>query len=235
MSNLLFLPNIPPTPSSASHDPYFASVVLLAHFDNNFTDSSSFGHSVTQFGSPNALTTSSTQSQFGGFSCFSTNASHGALWNSSADFGLGTGDYTIECSLYFTSIATAQEFIDFRTAANQPRPTLYFNSADNTFRFFSSNADRIISATSIMSTNAWKRFALVRHSAVTTMYFEGTATGSTFADTENCATTSITFMNAFNAAAVGVNNGYMDELRVTKGVARYLSNYTPATAPFPNQ
>lgn len=236
--SLIFMPLVVGAMASesvAAHDPYWSSVVLLAHFDNNFTDSSSFAHGITQFGSGHALTTTSAQSQFGGFSANSANNLCGATWNSSADFGLGTGDATIECSLYFTTISVAQEFIDFRTSANQSRPTLYFNSADNTFRYFSSNADRIISAAGIMSTGGWHRIAWSRIGGTSRLFFDGAQTGSDFSDTQNCATTAITIMNSFNAASVGVANGYMDELRVTKGVGRYgPAGYTPQPFPFPN-
>ena len=29
-------------------------------------------------------------------------------------------------------------------------------------------------------------------------------------------------------------NGWMDEIRITKGIARYTTNFTPPTTPFPN-
>jgi hypothetical protein len=37
-----------------------------------------------------------------------------------------------------------------------------------------------------------------------------------------------------SAGSGGDFSGYIDEFRITKGVARYTANFTPPTAPFPD-
>lgn len=212
-------------------DPFFSSVSLLAHFDNNFTDSSRINNTFTPFSSPNAIVTSSTHSKFGGFAAYESTQTHGGIWSSNAAYALGTGDHTIEFWVYLTDVTTGQNLIDFRTASNQPRPVIYVTGG--TVRYFSSNADRITSGASAISINTWTAICLCRASGVSKLFVQGSQVGSNFSDTENCPQTSIS-LSVFNTAVANMKDGYMDELRVTKGIARYTSNYTPATVAFPN-
>jgi len=77
--------------------------------------------------------------------------------------------------------------------------------------------------------------AVVRHSGVITYYVNGIADAST----ATAAGTLIARANPSigDKAASGPNYsnaGYYDEIRVTKGVARYTANFTPATSAFPD-
>jgi hypothetical protein len=233
--SLLYWPQVvgPVAASSPSnHDPYWSSVVMMAHFDNNFNNSSPLGSgSFTQFAGGNACTSSSVQSKFGGFSCLSATSTHGCSVSGSS-YSFGTADYTVEFWIYLSTVTTAQNLIDFRNTANQATPVIYVTTG--TVRLFESNADRITSGASAIAVNTWTAIALSRLSATTRLFIGGSQVGSDFADTNNSAGASMT-VGTFNGANC-IANGYMDELRVTKGVGRYgAAGYTPQTIAFPNQ
>jgi hypothetical protein len=219
---------------STAHDPYISSVFLLAHFDNNFNNSAPQGPaSLTQFSAPNQCTSSSTQSKFGGFSCFSTSASHGCFTNSSG-FTFGTGDYTIELWAYLSSVSTGQNLIDCRTSGTQPSPLIGVGGpGSGILQYFSNGSNRILSAGGAVSVNTWFAVALSRVSGTSRLFLNGTQVGSDFADSLNTTTNQLT-VGGFNGAG-GIASGYIDELRVTKGVGRYTTTYSVQTAAFPNQ
>lgn len=229
--NLLFLPTIPAAASQVTHDPYWSSVTMLAHFDNNFTNSSPLGSSgFTQFTSPNQCTSSSVQSQFGGFSCLSAAAAHGCF-AANAGYSFGTADYTVEFWLWLSTVTTAQNIVDFRSTAIQATPVIYVTGG--TVRVFINNADRITSGAAAIVANTWTAIAWSRVSATTRLFIGGVQAGSNYSDTNNSAGGQIT-VGTFNGAASGIANGYIDELRVTTGVGRYAANYTPQTVAWPN-
>jgi len=67
------------------------------------------------------------------------------------------------------------------------------------------------------------------------LYINGTQSGSTYADTNayiNGAARPIIGADGGNTATQNYA-GYIDELRVTKGYARYTANFTPS-GPFPD-
>ena len=84
--------------------------------------------------------------------------------------------------------------------------------------------------------NTWYHIAVVRSG--TTIYFFVNGTQQT---TQGSGGSSYNFATPTSGFIIGANNdtnepfnGYMDDLRITKGVAVYTANFTPPTAAFPN-
>jgi hypothetical protein len=91
------------------------------------------------------------------------------------------------------------------------------------------------SATSAIATNTWYHVAAVRQSNVLTVYVNGVAGPTTVNDGGNNLSESYVGVGIFNFPFyVAYGSGYIDDFRITKGVARYTSNFTPPTEPFPN-
>jgi hypothetical protein len=84
-------------------------------------------------------------------------------------------------------------------------------------------------------TNTWYHIAVVRSG--TTIYFFVNGTQQT---TLGSGAGSFNYVNPTSGYYIGCNNdtneqfaGYVDDFRITKGIARYTSNFTPATSAFP--
>jgi len=82
----------------------------------------------------------------------------------------------------------------------------------------------------VASTGVWYHVAVVRvnSTSTTTIYVNGTSVASDTKAVWNAASESLRIGSS--GAAYGFN-GHIDELRISKGVARYTSNFTPPTVP----
>jgi hypothetical protein len=146
--------------------------------------------------------------------------------------GFGTGDFTIEAWVYITSSTAANNGIyDCRYSSSATGPLIYYIPGSGMFMFYN-GANQITGST--ITINTWTHVALVRSSGVTKLYLSGTQTGSSYTDTNN-------YTSGANSGVVGAVydgtgswNGYIDDLRITKGVARYTANFTPPTAALPD-
>jgi len=79
--------------------------------------------------------------------------------------------------------------------------------------------------------NGWHHIAIVRNNTAVQFYYDGALIGSG-TDSSNLTDSRLSVGYAFTGTW-GSFYGYMDDFRITKGYARYTSNFTPPTSAFP--
>lgn len=144
---------------------------------------------------------------------------------------LGSGDWTIECWAYYAAIGGAGNgtLYEQRDGSATAVPLIYLNGS--TLTYYTGGAARITG--NAMSTGQWYHIAVCRASGSTRMFVDGTQVGTTYADTTNYVQTAV-YLGSDYLTTGNLLNGYIDDLRVTKGYARYTANFTPPAAAFPN-
>lgn len=226
--NLLFGPAF----FSAASDPYWANVSALLHLDGA-NGSTTFTDQTGKTWTRNAGAVISTaQSKFGGASLKCAGATLDSIDSpSSADFTMGTGDFTIEFWLYLSTTSGFQIFVDLRpTSTEGLYPTIYSNGTS--LIYYTNSADRITSAS--LTTANWQFIALSRVSGTTRLFRNGTQVGSSYTDSNNYIGTRLRLGNSGTGSTTPLYDGHEDDVRITKGVGRYSANFTSPTAAFPN-
>jgi hypothetical protein len=160
--------------------------------------------------------------------------------SSSPQYAFGNGDYTIECWLYSGSMANNGLIQISATAGG------FSTSTANTIAFFvyNSQISAYVGGTApyglgpTMTANTWNHVALARSSGIAKMYINGSlvtayGTAGAITDTTNYTGTYAVIGGYYSTTYTW--NGYIDDLRVTNGIARYTANFTPPTQAFPNQ
>jgi hypothetical protein len=149
----------------------------------------------------------------------------------SADWAVGTGDFTVEWFSYQTTLTgfqrayTVGNFTNqgIRTAVSIESGTFYY-WANGTFRYSSSGAS---------TANTWIHWAVVRQNGVTKVYRNGTQLGSQITDTNDITdnTTAFVLGNENTTSTAAAFIGYITNFRWVKGLAVYTGNFTVPTSP----
>lgn len=208
-------------------DPYFANVSSLLHMDGADGSTSIVDVKGISWSATDTVAISTTQFKFGGASARFPVGSGSIDSSANAAFAFGTGDFTFEGFIWFDSFAGFPTFFDTRIGASGIEMVLYYSGG---LRFFANSADRITG--SALSINTFYHVAISRVSGVTRMFVDGVLDGSPYTDPNNYARDQIR-LGRNNVGSSGLL-GYIDELRVTKGIGRYTANFTPPASPFPD-
>lgn len=141
---------------------------------------------------------------------------------------LGTGNFTIEFWLYLNSLSAARGIVAKGTGT-----TGWLVSIDINNKVVFTYTTSTITSTGTLSASTWYHIAVVREGTSTNqtkIYINGTNDGTGTVATE-FNQTSIMYIGA-NRTGGDALNGYIDELRITNGYARYTSNFSVPTGPF---
>jgi len=234
------------TNTSQPADPYYGAVSLLLHGDGadgstQVIDSSVNPKTVTVNGNAQISTT---ESKLNGSSLKFDGSGDYLTIPALSDFDFGTGDFTVEFWSYIVSTSDDWGRIIECGAYNDTNTwRINYNSRSDALMFQCSNSSgsRSEIATTTSGLNEWRHYAVTRSGNTIRMFVNGIREGTT-----------LTFTDSFDAPtqlgglSIGVGlssvnygtslnnylNGYIDDLRITKGVARYTSNFTPPTQPF---
>jgi hypothetical protein len=98
--------------------------------------------------------------------------------------------------------------------------------------FYTYNNSAVI--TTPISLNTWTHIAVVHDGTNTKMYKDGVLSGSAAA-TWTASTSDLVIGGLMSGSFTYYYNGYIDDLRITKGVARYTANFTPPARAFPDK
>ena len=151
---------------------------------------------------------------------------------SASDFAFGTGAWCVEAWVRNTATTGSNQIIfDFRTADPQIIPTIYIDGATNHLHLSSNGSVRIDTGVSL-ALNTWTHIAVAKSGTSTKFFVNGTQAGSTFTDTLTYVQGPLTIGARFNFS--NGFNGYIDDVRISKGVARYTSNFSVPTAALTN-
>jgi hypothetical protein len=224
-------------PPTAGEDLYFANVSLLLRGDGTngsttIIDGSSSPKTVTAFGNAQISTA---QSKFGGASMlFDGNGGYLSIPNTE-ESDLYAGDFTIEFWIRINNTT------GLRTIFATGWPIAIYVSSGSILVVVKNNVNASdpnlisgLSGTGVLSTTEWTHIALTRTAVGSSNTFKIFKNG-----TEVASQTATGSIARSNAPYFGIGNspifdsyfnGYIDDLRITKGIARYTTTFTPPGA-----
>lgn len=207
---------------------------LMLHFDNNLTDSEITPKTITNTGSVTFDNTPG-KYKFGGFAASFNGSSQYATAADSNDWTFGSSDFTIDCWINLNSLSGQQDIVgQFADTGNWW--DFYYNGADQITFAVQSSATYIGYYQSInlgLSTGTLYHIQFSRFGSTAFFFLNGVSISLTqlfaWGTLSNLAAV-LRIGNVYNLVAPF--NGYIDELRISNGIARNTSNFTPPSGPY---
>ncbi|MGE5416831.1 MAG: Ig-like domain-containing protein [Acidobacteriota bacterium] len=220
---------------TASTSPYDSYTKVMLHMDGQdngteFTDST--GKLVTANGN---VCTKTLNKKFGTSSAFFDGNGDYLTVPDSGDLNFGNGDFTVDTWVYFKSLPPADGY--YAPIYNQAIDSthllcLYLYNLNGVCSWrINLNGSEVLIAADSVSTNTWYHVAFVRSGNTWKVYKNGSQVGSTVSN----SSTVPDFDAPLKIGSYGTTHyfdGYIDEFRVSKGIARWIDDFTVPAIPY---
>jgi hypothetical protein len=151
------------------------------------------------------------------------------------DFDFGSGNFTIELWINTANLSSKQDILDRRAGASLQGWFLSMNLSAGKVEFLSANHGWVgsLRSNTNLPANSWVHIAVTRSGDTFRLFQDGIQVATnTSSGAMDDRPAGITIGSSPDNAFF---NGYIDDLRITKGVARYTANFTPPDRAFPDQ
>ena len=145
------------------------------------------------------------------------------------DFGFGTGDFTVEAFVYANALSATRSIADFRAGAGTD-DAIFLYAASGVLRVYVSGAV-LLDAGTTLSLNTWYHVAVARSGSTIKLFLDGVEVDSA-TDTTDYEVAKPLIVGARYDGTDLYWNGNIDELRISKGVARYTGTFAPPLSEF---
>lgn len=231
-------------------DPYLSNVSLLMHFrgaaGSTFFPAAAGSQQLVYNQNVYASSIQTAVSKFGeGAVAFSSANQSRIILESSPDYSFGTGDFTVEAWVYKTANNAYDRAIQFGNPShghNDAAGLLVYDSDPSVgekvsyFNYRIAGATRLVVSSAVMPLNTWVHVAVTRASGVFRLFVNGVleSTNSSYVGVPHeVSSSNVVSLGGVLAPASPYNEGmtgYMNDARITKGVARYTTSFTPPAA-----
>lgn len=228
----------PPWPGEAGPSPIGGNdeyTEVLLHMDDSFLSDSSDNNLVfTKF---NGAAMSSAQKKFGAGSLLLENTNDFIADGDIDGWHFGTGDFTVDLWIRPTSLPGVGVswglVTQYSVSINNRAWGMWLKNTAGTYQlqsFFCANTDgtgnQVFAKDISISIDTWYHLAFVRNGSDYFTFLNGVEQGTTENMTVNVVN-SAADLHVGNRDTENSFQGYMDEVRVSKGIARWTENFTP--------
>jgi hypothetical protein len=228
------------TPPTAPLSAPANTALLLSGTNSGVYDSTT----INDFVNIGGVSVNSNVKQYGTNSYYFNGTNSGFSIPYSPGLNLMSGaNFTIEAWVYPTTNSGTVTPIIAQYVQQTGSQAWILATTGSNFRFdwapYNTNT-QLLTSSGTFTVNQWTHVALVKNGSTFTFYINGTSSGSaTNASTQSALpAVPISLGNYFASGVVfGASGatwyaGYMQDVRITNGIARYTSNFTPTATPF---